>query len=70
VAAAEACRRLPTRLAKSETKLRAEDEVAEMLIMLEEDGVWHDWEGAVIDRDKVDPRTQMIRFRLRPDGPQ
>ncbi len=61
--------RLTTRLRTLETKLRPEDEVPGFLIALEQDGVWHDWEGAVIDPTAVDPRTQVIRFRLRPDGP-
>jgi hypothetical protein len=41
-----------------------------VVIVLEEDGFWHDCEGAVIDPATVDSRTQVIRFRLRPDGPQ
>jgi hypothetical protein len=61
---------LVTRLAKIETKLQAENEVPGVVIVLEEDGVRHDCEGAVIDPATVDPRTQVIRFRLRPDGPQ
>jgi hypothetical protein len=62
--------RLTTRLRMLEVKLRPEDDVPGLLIVLEEDGVWHDWEGAVIDPATIDLRTQVIRFRLRPDGPQ
>ena len=63
--------RLTTRLRTLETKLRSEDDVPRLLIVLEEgDGVWHDWEGAVIDPKAVDPRTQVIIFRQRSDGPQ
>jgi hypothetical protein len=36
----------------------------------EADGTWHDGHGVPIDPAKVDPRTQVIVFRQRPDGPQ
>ena len=62
---------LTARLRTLETKLLPVDDVPGLLIVLEEeDGVWHDWEGAVINPATVDPRTQVIRFRLRLDGPQ
>jgi hypothetical protein len=62
--------RLTTRLRTLETKLLLDDDMPRVLIVLEEDGVWHDWEGAVIDPATIAPRTQVILFRLRPDGPQ
>jgi hypothetical protein len=63
--------RLTTRLRTLETKLGSEDEVPGVLIVFEEeDGVWHDWAGAMIDPEAVNPRTQVIRFKQRPDGPQ
>lgn len=62
--------RLTTRLRTLETKLRPEDDVPGILFVLEEDGVWHDWAGAAIDPEAIDPRTQVIVFRQRPDGPQ
>jgi hypothetical protein len=62
--------RLATRLSTLETKLSAGDDDPGVLIVLEdEDGVWHDSQGTAID-PAVDPRTQVIRFRQRPDGPQ
>ena len=42
--------RLATHLDRIETNLRPEDEVPGVLIVLEEDGVWRDWEGTVTDR--------------------
>jgi hypothetical protein len=62
--------RLTTRLRMLETKLRPEDDVPRFLFVLEENGVWRDWEGTIIDPATVDRLTQVIRFRLRPDGPQ
>jgi hypothetical protein len=63
--------RLTTRLRMLEAKYRPENDVPRLLIVFEEaDGVWHDGFGAAIDPAAVDPRTQVIRFRLRPDGPQ
>jgi hypothetical protein len=62
--------RLTTRLRTLEAKLRPEDEVPGVLFVLEENGVWHDWEDTVIDPATVDPRTQVIRWSLRSDGPQ
>lgn len=62
--------RLTTRLRTLETKLRPEDNVPKLLIVFEEaDGVWQDGRGTAIDPSAVAPRTQVIRFRLRPDGP-
>jgi hypothetical protein len=50
---------------------RPEDDVPGMLIVFEDEpGVWHDGQGTAIDPATVDPRTQVIRFRLRRDGPQ
>ena len=63
--------RLTTRLRTLEAKVRLEDDVPGLLIVFdEEDGVWHDGRGTTIDPAAVDPRTQVIRFRQRPDGPQ
>jgi hypothetical protein len=63
--------RLTTRLRMLEAKLRPEDDVPKLLIVFEEeDGGWHDGRGVMIDPATVDPRTQVIRFRRRPDGPQ
>jgi len=62
--------RLTTRLRVLEEKFRPEDKVPGVLFVLEENGVWRDWEGTVIDPATVDPRTQVIRFSLRPDGAQ
>jgi hypothetical protein len=71
MAPAGARMRLATRPRTLETMLRPEDEVPRLLIVFEEaDGVWHDERGAAIDPCAVDPRTQVIRFRQRPDGPQ
>jgi hypothetical protein len=54
-----------------EAKLRPEDDVPKLLIVFEEeDGGWHDGQGTAIDPATVDPRTQVIIFRKRPDGPQ
>jgi hypothetical protein len=63
--------RLTTRLRMLEAKLRPEDDVPKLLIVFEEeDGGWHDGQGTAIDPATVDPRTQVIIFRKRPDGPQ
>jgi hypothetical protein len=63
--------RLTTRLHMLEAKLRPEDEVPGLLIVFEDEpGVWHDGQGTTIDPAMVNPRTQVIRLRLRPDGPQ
>jgi hypothetical protein len=63
--------RLTTRLRELEAKFRPEDDVPGWLIVFEEEpGVWRDGQGTAIDPAAVDPRTQMIRFSLRPDGPQ
>ena len=63
--------RLTTRLRTLEAKFRPEDDVPRLLIVLEDEpGLWHNWKGAVIDPATIDPRTQVIRFRKRPDGPQ
>ena len=62
--------RLTTRLRMLEATLRPEDAVPDALIVLEENGVWRDGEGTVIDRATVDPQTQVIRYSLRPDGPK
>ena len=63
--------RLTTRLRMLEAKFRPKDDVPRLLIVFEEeDGGWHDGRGAAIDRATVDPRTQVIIFRKRPDGPQ
>ena len=63
--------RLTARLRTLEAKLRSEDDVPGFLLVLEEvEGVWRDWAGVEIDPATVDPRTQVIRFRLRTDGPR
>ena len=63
--------RLTTRLRVLEAKFRPEDDVPRVLIVFEEEpGVWRDGQGTVIDPATIDPRTQVIRFSLRPDGPQ
>ena len=63
--------RLTTRLDKIAAALgRDEDYPAILIVFEEEEGVWHDGFGAAIDPASVDPRTQVIRFCLRPDGPQ
>jgi hypothetical protein len=63
--------RLTTRLRMLEAKFRPEDEVPKLLIVFDEgDGVWHDGWGNAIDRTTIHPRTQVIVFRQRPDGPQ
>ena len=62
---------LTTRLDKIATALgRNDDFVAILIVFEEEEGVWHDGRGADIDPASVDPRTQLIVFRERPDGPQ
>jgi hypothetical protein len=63
--------RLMTRLRTLEAKFRPEDDVPKLLIVFEEDdGAWHDGRGATIDRTAVDPRTQVVIFSQRSDGPQ
>ncbi len=62
--------RLATRLRTLEAKVRAEDDVPGVLIVFEEDGIRHDGRGTTIDPTTVDPRTLVILFRQRPDGPQ
>ena len=63
--------RLATRLRMLEAKVRTEDDVPGLLILFENpDGTWHDGQGITIDPATIDPRTQLIRFRQRPDGPQ
>ena len=59
------------RLAKIAAALGRDDDVPAILIVFEEEeGVWHDGRGVTIDRETLDPRTQVIIFGLRPDGPQ
>jgi hypothetical protein len=63
--------RLSTRPRNLEARVRPEDNVPCLLVVFEEEpGVWHDGRGTAIDRATIDPRTQVIRFSLRPDGPQ
>ena len=63
--------RLTTRLSTLEMMLSPENDVPRVLIVFEdEDGIWHDGLGSAIDPATVDPRSQVICFRLRPDGPQ
>jgi hypothetical protein len=63
--------RLATRLRKIEAKVLREDDVLRLLCVFEEvDGTWHDGRGTTIDSAVINPRTQVIVFRERPDGPQ
>ena len=51
--------------------VRREDDVAGLLIMFDDmDRIWHDGRRTVIDPAAMNPGTQVIRFRQRPDGPQ
>ena len=63
--------RLATRLRRLEAKARREDDGPRLLIVFEEaDGTWHDGRGTALDPAAINPRTQVIVFRERPDGPQ
>ena len=63
--------KLATRLRNLEAKVRREDDVPGLLIVFEEaDGAWQDGRGTAIDPATIDPRTRVIRFTQRPDGPQ
>ena len=63
--------RLAMRLRRLEAKVRREDDVPGLLVVIEEeDGIWHDGRGTPIDPASVDPRTQVIVIGQRPDGPQ
>lgn len=63
--------KLATRLEKIEAKLRPDDDVPRLRIVLEdEDGVWHDGQGHEIDLATVGPLTRVVRLIRRPDGPQ
>ena len=62
---------LTSRLDKIEAALAPADDFLPMLIVFEDpvDGRW--WQGETeIDREAIDPRTQVIIFSQRPDGPQ
>jgi hypothetical protein len=63
--------RLTTRLRRLEAKVQREDDVPGLLIVFQEaDGTWHDGRGTAIDPAAINPRTQVIVFSERPDGPQ
>jgi hypothetical protein len=63
--------RLATRLRRLEAKVQREDDVLGLLIVFTEaDGTWHDGWGTAIDPTAINPRTQVIVFSERPDGPQ
>lgn len=63
--------RLATRLRIVEAKLRPDDQEPRLVIVFDDgDGVWRDGQRNTIDPAAIDPRTQIIRFRLRLDGPQ
>ena len=63
--------RLATRLRTLETKVQPQDDVPGLLIVFkEEDGTWHDGRDTTINPATVNPRTQVIRIRRPPDGPQ
>jgi hypothetical protein len=62
--------RLSTRLRTLEARFRPADEVPGLLLVFEhEPGVWDDGRGTTIDPADIDPRTQVIVIRQRPDGP-
>jgi hypothetical protein len=59
------------RLDKIAAALGRDDDFLAMLIVLQEnDGRWWTFEGQEVDPETLDPRTQVIVFRERPDGPQ
>ena len=62
--------RLTTRLLALEIKLAAAGDPGVLIVGEDDDGSWHDGQGTTIDPATVDPRTQVIRFRQRPDGPR
>ena len=63
--------RLTTRLHALVAMVQPGNDVPRLLILFEEEnGVWRDGQGVTIDPGTIDPRTQVIRFRRRPDGPQ
>ena len=63
--------RFATRLRKLEAKVQREDDVLGLLIVFKEaDGTWHDGQGTTIDPAAINPRTQVIVFSERSDGPQ
>jgi hypothetical protein len=62
---------LKSRLRKLEQKLGRDDEVRRLLVVFAElDRRWTAGNGEEIDPASIDPRTQVIVFRTRPDGPQ
>ena len=62
--------RLATRLARLELALLSEDWEPALLVVIEErDGTW--WaNGVEIDPATIDPRTLVVIFTERADGPQ
>ena len=62
--------RVAARLRTLEAKGRPEDAAPAFLIVFEEaDGRWHDGRGPPIDQGAINPRTQLIVFGQRADGP-
>jgi hypothetical protein len=62
---------ITTRMDKIAAALGPDDDVPAIVIVVEDpvDGRW--WQGErEIDRETLDPRTHVIVFRQRPDGPQ
>lgn len=61
---------LDARLRKLEQKLGSDKENPPLLLVFEDlDGRW-ELNGEKIDPATVDPRTKVIIFSVRPDGPQ
>jgi hypothetical protein len=62
---------LEARLRKLEQKLGREEEVPPLLVVFADlDGRWTTGNGEEIDPTTVNPRAQVIIFKMRPDGPQ
>jgi hypothetical protein len=61
---------LNSRLDKIEAALGRDDDYPALIVVVEdEDGRW--WNGeTAIEPATVDPRTRVLVFRQRPDGPQ
>jgi hypothetical protein len=62
---------LETRLRELEQKLAPPEEERPLLLVFADlDGRWTTGNGEEIDPAKIDPRTKVIVFGTRPDGPQ
>jgi hypothetical protein len=62
---------LEARLRKLEQELGHDDKEPSLLVVFADlDGRWTAGNGEEIDPASIDPRTKVIVFRTRPDGPQ